>query len=1750
MPHWRSRRRARVLLLAAAIAFIVPTATPSPVQAADAVCATPGRDGTATLGGVINTYYPGTATAAAGTSALSLGPATGAATPIAVGDLLLVIQMQDAAIDSTNTGAYGDGVAGDPATGWTALNSAGLYEYAVATSAVPLAGGALTVGGTGLINTYTSAAATATQGRRDFQVIRVPQYVAATMTAGLTAAAFDGSTGGVLALDVDGALNLNGAAVSVAQEGFRAGLGRQLTGGAGGTGTDYRNLSANNFHGQKGEGVAGTPQYVYSSLTATTVNNGVDGYPNGSTARGAPATAGGGGTDPNPTANDQNTGGGGGANGGGGGMGGNSWNTNLAMGGFGGTAFPASAARVTAGAGGGAGSRNNSGAIANASSGGSGGGIVMIRAGSVSGAGTISADGGTGVAPANDGGGGGGAGGSIIVVAQTGALGGLTTTARGGVGTNAWPTDAGGPADYHGPGGGGGGGVILSSSVPATVNVNGGANGTTTTAAAAYGATPGAGGTQALITASQVPGTGSGASCTSDLTLAKSHTDPFVRGSTGTYTLTVSNIGGTATSGTSTLTDTLPAGLTPTAASGSGWSCAIVAPTVTCTSTAAVASNGSFPAISITVNVAQSAAGSLTNTATVSGGGEVNTANDTASDPTNVVSSADIAVAKIASSGTVTVGSNVDFAVTVTNNGPSDATGVQITDPLQPGLTYVSSVPSQGTYTSGSGLWDIGAIASGASVTLTLTARVTTTGPLTNTATKSAENETDPVAANNSASVTITGQAPDLTIAKSHVGSFVRGSTGSYTVTVSNVGAVPSSGLVTASDTLPAGLVPSTASGTGWSCGIAAQTVTCTRSDALAAAASYPAITIAASVSQSATSPLTNTATVAGGNELNTANDSASDSTTITSQADIGITKIASSGTVTVGSNVTFTITTSNLGPSNATGVQVTDPLPPGLTYVSSVPSQGTYTSGSGLWDIGSIASGASVTLTLTAQVTTTGPLTNTATKSAENETDPNAANNSASVTITGQAPDLTITKAHTDPFVRGTTNTYSLVVSNVGTVSTSGLVTVSDTLPAGLTPTAASGTGWVCGIAVQTVTCTRSDALASTASFPSITTTVTVLQTAAASVTNTAAVSGGNEVNTANDTASDPTNIASLADVGVTKLASGSSFAVGSNVIFTITATNNGPSNATGVHLSDPLPAALTFVGAVATAGTYTSSTGDWNIGPLASGASVILTLTARVTQTGSIINTATKSAENESDPNSSNDSASAAITGVAPDLTITKSHTDPLVRGTTGTYSLLVSNVGTALTSGLVTVTDTLPAGLTPTIASGSGWSCGVVAQTVTCTRSDVLVQTASYPSISITVTVLQSAPGALSNSATVGGGGETNTANDTAIDPTTVTSLADVAVSKSASSGTVPIGSNVTFTITVTNNGPSNATGLQVSDPLQPGLTFVSATPSQGTFTTGTSVWTIGSLASGGSASLAVVTTVTTAGAVTNTASKVAENESDPNPGNDVSSATITGTGLPGPPNGGVAPVRNAPESLAGSLLIPAALAGFLGLFFLRRRSHQLAVAAGLMAFTTLATLVAPGATPLPAAPVASHLSSRPSDLQLFGKPISTVKPELGTLATTLQPTTSAITPYRIRIPALAIDTVVESVGVTATGLMDVPGNLWDTAWLQTGVKPGAPGQAVIDGHVDGAKGPAVFSDLHRLHAGDAIYVSDAAGRELTFKVTALQVVPLDGFPTLRVFGPAHGRLLNLITCAGHFDPTRRTYDHRLVVFTQLA
>ena len=570
----RLRRRAvapfaRILWSSLVLASMLWLA--SATTLAQTCAAEPGKDGPGgTLGNVVNTYFPGAATANAGATSISLGASNigGAATPIAAGDLLLVIQMQDAALNSTNSTAYGAN--NGTGSGTTALNNSGRFEYVAATNSIGLAGGTVTIrgagAGNGLLNTYTNAAASGTQGQRRFQVVRVPQYSSATLGSSLTAAVWDGASGGILVFDVAGALNLGGASLNVNGLGFRGGGGRALAGGAGGANTDYRNLATRNFHGMKGEGIAGTPRYVFDPSSSTVIDTGVEGYPNGSSGRGAPGNAGGGGNDANPTVNDENSGGGGGSNGGAGGRGGNSWSSNLTIGGVGGDVVPGAANLLVMGGGGGAGARNNSATVA--SSGAAGGGIVMIRSASVSGSGTISANGlDANNLTDNDGAGGGGAGGSVLVSISTGSLAGLTVNARGGRGGNAWSTQAAGafPGNRHGPGGGGGGGFVVTTGGNAA-NVSGGANGVTTVASDSYGSTAGANGQVLTIIPTQVPGNSSGAQCVPLLTVTKTTSTPTVNngptGTTATYTIVVANAANRSAASGLAVSDTLPTSFT------------------------------------------------------------------------------------------------------------------------------------------------------------------------------------------------------------------------------------------------------------------------------------------------------------------------------------------------------------------------------------------------------------------------------------------------------------------------------------------------------------------------------------------------------------------------------------------------------------------------------------------------------------------------------------------------------------------------------------------------------------------------------------------------------------------------------------------------------------------------------------------------------------------------------------------------------------------------------------------------------------------------------------------------------------------------------------------------------------------------------------------------------------------------------------------------------------------------------------
>lgn len=489
------------------------------------ICAAPGSDGTTTISGVVNTYFPGTQTASAGATQITLGAATGFNSAIKKGDKLLIIQMQDAEVNSTNTDAYGNGNPGAAGSGSTAFNTSGYYQYVVADNSVAPTGGNLQIKEP-LAHTFTNADATSSRGQRRFQVIRLPQYRNATISGTVTAAAWNGRSGGIFALDVADTLTFSGAGkIDVSGQGFRGGGGRNTVGtGAalpplprGNGNTDYVSMSTNPYHGSKGEGIAGTPKYIRNDVTTTVTINPDEGYPNGSFGRGAPGNAGGGSTDPNIEKNAANTGGGGGANRGFGGKGGDSWTDGYGrqpVGGFGGQGFLTSINRIIMGGGGGAGTSNNS-TTGNVPSGGGGGGIVMVRAGQITGNGTIEANGIQGVEPSStDGGGGGGAGGTVLIQSVTPSTPTLTINAKGGNGLDSGYFE-------HGPGGGGGGGYIAFQGLTPVTNVSGGLSGNDKTGGTVnpnpdpYGATAGANG---LVEAQTIPAAGvkPGAECFSN----------------------------------------------------------------------------------------------------------------------------------------------------------------------------------------------------------------------------------------------------------------------------------------------------------------------------------------------------------------------------------------------------------------------------------------------------------------------------------------------------------------------------------------------------------------------------------------------------------------------------------------------------------------------------------------------------------------------------------------------------------------------------------------------------------------------------------------------------------------------------------------------------------------------------------------------------------------------------------------------------------------------------------------------------------------------------------------------------------------------------------------------------------------------------------------------------------------------------------------------------------------------------------
>jgi hypothetical protein len=142
-----------------------------------------------------------------------------------------------------------------------------------------------------------------------------------------------------------------------------------------------------------------------------------------------------------------------------------------------------------------------------------------------------------------------------------------------------------------------------------------------------------------------------------------------------------------------------------------------------------------------------------------------------------------------------------------------------------------------------------------------------------------------------------------------------------------------------------------------------------------------------------------------------------------------------------------------------------------------------------------------------------------------------------------------------------------------------------------------------------------------------------------------------------------------------------------------------------------------------------------------------------------------------------------------------------------------------------------------------------------------------------------------------------------------------------------------------------------------------------------------------------------------------------------------------------------------------------------------------------------------------------------------------------------------PQRVRIPDIDVDTVLEQLHLLGDGSLGTPSNFAEAGWYADGTRPGDTGPAVIAGHIDSTRGPAVFYRLDKLRAGALVEVLQD-GRWLTFRVTEVARYPKNAFPTARVYGPTPDPQLRLITCGGAFDSARKSYLDNIVVYAVAA
>ena len=347
----------------------------------------------------------------------------------------------------------------------------------------------------------------------------------------------------------------------------------------------------------------------------------------------------------------------------------------------------------------------------------------------------------------------------------------------------------------------------------------------------------------------------------------------------------------------------------------------------------------------------------------------------------------------------------------------------------------------------------------------------------------------------------------------------------------------------------------------------------------------------------------------------------------------------------------------------------------------------------------------------------------------------------------------------------------------------------------------------------------------------------------------------------------------------------------VGNNLTYTIAVTNFGPSTATNVVVTHVLPGTVTFVSASLSQGTYSQqgSLVTFSLGAMAVRGTATLTVVVLPTGPGQVFSSVTATSE-QLDPNTVNNSATVTtqINPTSADLAVGMvASPSPVLIGSTLTYTVSLTNNGPSPAT-VITVTNVLPASasiLSATFSRGTATYAG----NVIFWSLPGLARGASATAIIAVTPIVQ---GLITATAAVSAREvDPIMANNTATVTTTVGPAADLALSLTGFPNPVVTGSNVTYTVAVTNRGPSTATGVIVNDFLPAAVAVISTNASQGTLSIvgGTLTWSLGTMSSGGQQATLTIVVHTTTNATLTTSATVAADQADPNPANN--SATLT-------------------------------------------------------------------------------------------------------------------------------------------------------------------------------------------------------------------------------------------------------------------